>query len=135
MNKNTSKGYTLVELVIVVGMVGILSSMAYSAYTGYTKEADRAQAQADLYEIAQIMEREFTTTRSYLNVDLADLDAFDERYDFSFNPPRTAIAYTIEAIAGTSRDVNDMQLDNFGNESYKMHGTSTWILGWDNIPN
>ena len=57
---------TLIELMIVVAIVGILSSIAYPAYQSYTQGARRAVAQGNLLELAQWLERNYTTTGTYV---------------------------------------------------------------------
>lgn len=47
------KGYTLVELLVVVAIIGIISLIAFSTYTGLAKKSARARAQADVAAIAR----------------------------------------------------------------------------------
>ena len=43
-----AKGYTLVELMVVVAIIGILGSIAYPSYQSYTCDTYKAQAVADV---------------------------------------------------------------------------------------
>lgn len=60
------KGFTLIELMITVAIVGILVAIAYPSYLDFIRSAKRADAKADLVELAQWMERQFTVNGTYL---------------------------------------------------------------------
>ena len=60
-------GFTLIELMIVVGIVGILMAVAYPAYQDQVRKTKRADAQAGLTELAQFMERFYTSNGRYVN--------------------------------------------------------------------
>lgn len=62
-----AKGFTLIELMIVVAIVAILAMIAYPSYLEQIRKNRRAQAKADLMELVQGLERSFTTDRTYAN--------------------------------------------------------------------
>ncbi len=133
-------GYTLIELMIVVTMIGIISSMAFSGFVGYTALADRAQGQSDLYEIAQIMERNFTENRTYAPSN-ADRDAMLAPYNnntirYVYSATTGANAFSITATTTTdARDEIDLQINQAGVEEWRNKGDSSCetTTGWDSI--
>lgn len=60
-----SKGFSLIELMIVVAIVAIIASVAYPSYQDSIAKSRRADAQANLLELAQFMERQYTTNNQY----------------------------------------------------------------------
>ncbi|MBO9715977.1 MAG: type IV pilin protein [Pseudoxanthomonas sp.] len=59
-------GFTLTELMIVVGIVAILAAIAYPSYQEQVRKSRRAQAKADLVEYMQGAERFFTVNNTYV---------------------------------------------------------------------
>ena len=63
----SSKGFTLVELMIVVAVIGILSAIAYPSYTEYVLRGRRAEARTALMDLMQQQERYFTQNGRYFS--------------------------------------------------------------------
>lgn len=59
------RGFTLIEVMIVVAIVAILAAIAYPSYTEHLRRGNRADAKAALLEAAQLMERNFTESNRY----------------------------------------------------------------------
>ncbi|MFT4255954.1 MAG: type IV pilin protein [Pseudoxanthomonas sp.] len=65
-----ARGFTLIELMIVVAVIAILSAIAYPSYQSYVRKSYRAQAKADLVEYAALAERYYTTNNTYVDFTL-----------------------------------------------------------------
>ena len=59
------RGFTLMELMVVVVIVGILASVAYPSYTSHVAKGRRASAQAHLMDIAQMEQQYLLDARVY----------------------------------------------------------------------
>ena len=60
------RGFTLIELMIVVAIVAILVAIAYPAYTDSVLKGRRAQARTAILELLQQQERYMTQRNTYL---------------------------------------------------------------------
>lgn len=61
------RGFTLIELMIVVAIIGIIAAIAYPSYTAYIEKARRSDAQGALMGLAGAMERYRTANGTYEN--------------------------------------------------------------------
>lgn len=94
------KGFTLIEVMIVVAIIGILSAIAYPSYTEYIRRGHRADARAGLLQAQQYLERASTATGVYpttLPVALRWSGDTTKRYDIAFQAGNTNAAYTLTA--------------------------------------
>jgi type IV pilus assembly protein PilE len=140
-------GFTLIELMIVVAIVAILASVAYPSYQSYVQKTRRAAAAGCMMELAQWMERNYTTCLRYdmtgancgTAVTTAQLPALSCRtdlgntYTLQFAPGfPTTTAYTLEAIPGAAQagDVRcgTLRLDQAGGKT--VSGTGGRAACW-----
>lgn len=60
-----TKGFTLIELMIVVAIIGILSAIAIPAYTDYVTRAKISEATSTLADLRVKMEQYYLDNRTY----------------------------------------------------------------------
>lgn len=61
-----TNGFSLIELMVAIAIVGILAAIALPSYQDYIRRSRAADAKAVLAEATQWMERNYTTTQSYV---------------------------------------------------------------------
>ena len=67
------RGFTLIELIMVVAVVGILAAIAFPSYQDSLRKGRRADAKAALLDLAQFTERYYTQNNNYSGVTTATL--------------------------------------------------------------
>lgn len=103
--KNTHRGFTLIEMMIVVAVVGILAAVAYPSYAEYVRRGHRAEARVALLQAAQWLERAATATGTYpkkISFPQTLKIVPSGRYDISYEAVGDApVAYTLTATPKT----------------------------------
>lgn len=60
-----SRGFTLVEVMVVITILATLAAIAMSSYTKQTRESRRTDAKTAILDLAAREERNFSTTNQY----------------------------------------------------------------------
>ncbi len=97
-----SRGFTLIELMIVVGIIGILAGIAYPSYQDYARRARRVEAQGTMLNI-QLLEEKHRVNHATYEGTLANLGSFASNYYTFAISGTTATTYTITATAKGSQ--------------------------------
>ena len=119
LSKYRGRGFSLIELMVVVAVVGILASIAYPSYQDYVKRGHRADAQAYLMDVAQRQQQYFTDNRSFA-ADVATLNDpvpsnVSPFYTVSIATGATPPSFTVTATAvGAQTSDGNLTIDNTG---------------------
>ena len=68
------KGFTLIELMIVVAIIGIIAALGYPSYTESVAKSRRSNAQAEMMALSSALERYYTQNNHYSDAAAAGAD-------------------------------------------------------------
>jgi len=110
MMKRT-RGFTLLELMIVVAVVAILATVALSAYNKQVRKSRRAEAMQALSDVSLRQEKWRSTHTLYLgaNSSAGNITTFgaiptSSYYNISITTNESATAYTVAAVPKAGSD-------------------------------
>jgi type IV pilus assembly protein PilE len=102
----TRRGFTLIELMIVVGIIALLAAIAYPSYTAQVTKGNRTEGKTAVLKTAQVLERYYTTNNTYTtNLATIGMPTYSgdtsaaSKYDLQVNPGAAGIATSFTIIA------------------------------------
>lgn len=106
--KTAQVGFTLIELMITVAIIAIIAAIAYPSYQQQVQQTRRANAQADLFELASYMERLYTQSFSYADANLpfneSPKQGNSKFYDLAVNSDANSYTLTATPKGGQAND-------------------------------
>ena len=128
-----NRGFTLIEIMIVIAIVGILTAIALPAYTDYVQRGKISEAAGGLSGMTVKMEQYFQDNRTYVGActagTVAQLPA--DTASFTFSCPAgnlTARTYVVQATGRAGMTGFQYRIDQAGNRT-----TSALPTGWSGL--
>lgn len=118
-----NRGFTLLELMIVVAIVAILAAIAYPSYQNYVLRTRRADGKEFMMRVASAQERYYTNLNRYAAMADLGLGTTSEKgyYTVSVALANSNQTYTLTATPGgvqSPDQCGNLTLTNSGSKGY-----------------
>jgi type IV pilus assembly protein PilE len=135
-------GFTLIEVLIVVGIVGFLAAIALPAYTDYILRSKLTEGVSNLSDMRVKLEQYFLDNRTYVgacdNATIAKLPSGENAKYFAYTCPElTATTYRVTATGRANQGLGGMiySIDHANKRTtdgvptgWTAPGSDCWVL-------
>jgi type IV pilus assembly protein PilE len=127
LRMKTSRGFTLIELMIVVAIVAILSAIALPAYNQYVTRSKLTDAFSGLSSMSVALQQYYQDNRTYVGAPICTTPPTAKDYQFSCQT-LTATAFTLAATPTGNLVAPSYAIDQDGNKYTTSVPASGWIM-------
>ena len=114
------KGFTLIELMIVIAIIGILAAIAIPNFISYRKRSYDTAAQSDLKNLMTAQEAYFVDFQKYADFDKTSWSAATDSVTLGDAEAFISKGVTVDCAAAAG--------DSYTMTAYHSSGTGTWTV-------
>ncbi len=124
--KKDQKGFTLIELMIVVAIIGILAAIAIPNFLNYQCKARQSEAKSTLGNIRTMQEAYIAEWDTYADTDakIGFATKGDNKYTTSYTVAADGLSYTATATGDPNNDGTNGDIWTINQDGDLLNGTN-----------